>query len=72
MKLTGSFHSSKIEDGTLAADLDYEAKDSTSVLKFQHTMQGIILGANYMQRVQKHLMLGFDYTYLVIVLLIVS
>ena len=65
LKLTANFMSSKTEDGALAADVEYSDADSEGAVKLQHhPMQGLVGSLQYMQRVQKHLMLGFDYTQL--------
>jgi hypothetical protein len=60
LKLSANFMNSKTEDGTLGADLDYEDNDSTALLRLHHhPMQGLVGSLSYMQRIQRHLMLGF-------------
>lgn len=58
LRLTGQFISKNIEQGMLMADLDYEGKDCNGQLKWGAGYWGV----NYMQKVHKNLMLGFDYT----------
>lgn len=66
LKLSANFLSSKTEDGALGADFEYEDSDSTGVVRFNHhPMQGLIGTFNYMQRVHRNVMLGFDFTHLV-------
>ena len=65
LKLTANFMSSKTEDGALAADVEYSDADSEGAVKFQHhPMQGLVGSLQYMQRIQKHFMMGFDFTQL--------
>lgn len=65
LKLSANFMSSKTDDGALAADLEYSDNDSEASVKLQHhPMQGLVGSMAYMQRVHKHLMLGFDFTQL--------
>ena len=65
LKLTANFMSSKTEDGALAADIDYSDADTEAAVKVQHhPMQGLIGSLQYMQKVHKNLMMGFDYTQL--------
>lgn len=65
LKLSANFMSNKTDDGALAADLEYSDNDSEASLKIQHhPMQGLVGSLHYMQRVHKHLMLGFDFTQL--------
>lgn len=66
MKLSANFMSSKTEDGALGADFEYEDNDSAAVTRFNHhPMQGLVATFNYMQRVHRNVMLGFDFTHLV-------
>lgn len=66
MKLSANFMSSKTEDGALGADFEYEDLDSAGVARFNHhPMQGLVGTINYMQRVHRNVMLGFDFTHLV-------
>ena len=66
MKLSANFMSSKTEDGVLCADFEYEDNDSAAVARFNHhPMQGLVGTFNYMQRVHRNVMLGFDFTHLV-------
>jgi hypothetical protein len=67
LKMTANFMNSKTEDGALGADLEYEDNDSSAVFKLNHhPMQGLVGGLNYMQRVHRNVMLGFDFTHLVL------
>lgn len=66
MKLSANFMSNKTEDGALGADFEYEDGDSTGVIKLNHhPMQGLTGTLNFMQRVHRNVMLGFDFTHLV-------
>lgn len=66
MKLSGNFMNSKTEDGALGADFEYEDSESAGIVRFQHhPMQGLVASCNYMQRVHRNVMLGFDFTHLV-------
>jgi len=65
LKLSANFMNSKTEDGALAGDLEYSDNDSEGAVKLQHhPMQGLVGSLQYMQRVHRNLMLGFDYTQL--------
>lgn len=65
LKLSANFMSNKTEDGALAADLEYTDSDSEAGFKLQHhPMQGLVGSMHYMQRIHRHLMLGFDFTQL--------
>lgn len=56
----------KTEDGALGADFEYEDSDSAGIVRFNHhPMQGMIGSFNFMQRVHRNVMLGFDFTHLV-------
>jgi len=66
MKLSGNFMNNKTEDGALGADFEYEDSESASILRFQHhPMQGLVGSWNFMQRVHRNIMVGFDFTHLV-------
>ena len=60
-RFTGSFQTSNVEQGVMGLDLDIEGKNSMTVLRMGPGHFGI----NFMQRVHKNLMLGFDYSNLV-------
>eukprot|EP00178_Gracilaria_changii_P007796 TRINITY_DN24319_c0_g1_i1.p1 TRINITY_DN24319_c0_g1~~TRINITY_DN24319_c0_g1_i1.p1 ORF type:complete len:245 (-),score=18.32 TRINITY_DN24319_c0_g1_i1:29-763(-) len=65
LKLSANFANSKTDDGALAGDIEYSDNDSEGAVKFQHhPMQGLVGSLQYMQRVHKNLMLGFDFTHL--------
>lgn len=57
-KLTGQFMSSNLDQGMVMVDVDYDDKDCNAQVKVGPGHWGI----NFMQRVHKNLMLGFDYT----------
>ena len=66
LKLSANFMSSKTEDGALGADFEYEDNDSAAICRFNHhPMQGLVGSVNFMQRVHRNAMLGFDFTHLV-------
>lgn len=58
LRLTGQFLSKNIEQGMVMLDIDYEDKDANGQLKIGPGHWGV----NFMQRVHKNLILGFDYT----------
>ena len=58
LKLTGQFMSQNLDQGRVMVDVDYENRDTISNFKLGPGHWGI----NYMQKVHKNLMLGFDYT----------
>jgi hypothetical protein len=65
LKLSANFMSSKTEDGALAGDLEYSDHDSEAAVKLQHhPMQGLVGSCQYMQKVHRNLMMGFDFTQL--------
>lgn len=65
-KITGQFMSKNLDQGMVMLDFDYEDKDSIANLKLGPGHWGF----NIMQRVHSNLMLGFDYTNVVIFCLI--
>ena len=58
LRLTGQFMSRNLDQAMIMMDLDYEDRDSNCQLKLGAGHWGV----NYMQKVHKNLMLGFDYT----------
>jgi len=69
LKLSANYMNSKTDDAGLGADLEYEDADSTGVFRLNHhPMQGMVLSTNFMQRIHRNVMAGFDFTHLVIFL----
>ena len=57
-RLTGQFMSQNLDQGMVMLDLDWDNRDWNSNFKWGPGHWGL----NFMQRVHKNLMLGFDYT----------
>lgn len=58
LRLTGQFMSKNVEQGMVMMDVDYEGKDCNGQFKWGPGHWGV----NYMQKVHKNWMIGFDYT----------
>ena len=58
LKLTGQFMSKNIDQGMVMVDVDYEGKDCNGNFKWGPGHWGV----NFMQKVHRKIMLGFDYT----------
>jgi hypothetical protein len=58
LRLTGQFMSRNLDQGMVMLDLDWDNRDWNSNFKWGPGHWGL----NFMQRVHKNLMLGFDYT----------
>lgn len=58
LKLTGQFLSKNLDQANVMADLVYEDRDSNCELKLGPGHWGI----NFMQKVHRNFVLGFDYT----------
>lgn len=64
LKVSGSFQSSNVEQGMVGAELEIGNKDSMSVIKLNQGHWGYSL----MQRIHPNLLVGFEYTNLVILM----